>query len=195
MKSEKPKRALDQWLRDPSMAVSRGDELIDKHLTFPRRETTSHFFFSGKRWRLVENGKVTFDVEARPELWPVHLRLMEALLQEKLLIARLREAVERPKNVKRPNTIEKLVLEAAASLLVGRATSKASLASLVHRAAVKAIQLRSLSDEDLRVQLARKKSPVTVEYVRKTLRKAESTFPALTLREAITQSLKVSSAN
>jgi hypothetical protein len=130
MKAKKPKREVHRWLRDASMSVLPGDELLDKHLTFPRRRRDWGPIVAGGRCRLVENGKETFNIEWSQELNPVIKRLTEALVQEQLLIERIRELVDRPrkgKGAKRPNTKEILVLETALSLGDKKASSKVSL--------------------------------------------------------------------
>ncbi len=183
MKSKKEKRDVYSWLRDPSMKALEGDERLDKHLTFPRTVITSHFF--GKRWRLLENGKEIFNVESRPELRPVFDRLVQALLQEKILIERLRESVDRPMTAGagRPNTLTRLVLEEATKLLGKDIKTKASLATLLQKAVIKAIRARA-TEADFEA-LARKDTPISLKHVRNVLNSAAETYPGASLADAV----------
>jgi hypothetical protein len=134
---------------------------------------TAHFF-GKKRWRLVENGREVFNVESRPELLPIHLRLVQALLQEKLLIEQLREAVDRPDKArsKIKNPLTELILETAVTIK-GRGTI--SLPVLVHRA-------------------VSRRTKVSIRHVRGVLKKVATDYPNSSIEDAICMALAAEKA-
>jgi hypothetical protein len=172
-KTKKAKHEVHHWLRDKSMSVLPGDELLDKHLMFPRRQSFGPISVKG-RYRLTENGKVTFDVEARPELEPVMKRLHEALVQENLLIARLRETVERPKmhpQSRRPKRLIVLILKTAVELKKSERYAMGNLAN------------------DVLEVLKRKDKLVSLRHVRNTLKDALEAHPEAPRAEALQSAL------